>query len=90
MSKKIIDNMTTEKNEEIEMEIQEPKSLKPPVVVDDEIEVEIISRGKKGDGVARYKDFVVFVPNANVGEKVKVIVEKVFKNFCMSRKIITE
>jgi len=52
----------------------------PPVKAGEEIEVEIISKGSKGDGVAKYQGFIIFIPDANVGEKHKVRVTRVLAN----------
>jgi 23S rRNA (uridine2552-2'-O)-methyltransferase len=54
---------------------------KQPLYVDDEIDIEIISRGEKGDGVARYDDFVIFIPNAEVKKRYTIRITKVFKSF---------
>ena len=49
------------------------KKLKaPPVQVGDEIEVEIESVGEKGDGLAKVSGFVLFVPDTQKGDMVKV------------------
>ncbi len=52
-------------------------SLEKPVEEGDTYEVEIIGEGKEGDGVAKVKNFVVFVPEANEGEKVKIEISEV-------------
>lgn len=56
---------------------------KPVVYVDDIIELEIFSRGNKGDGVGKIGDFVVFVPQAEIRKLYKVKITKVFKNFAI-------
>jgi len=50
-----------------------------PVRVGEELDVKIESVGEKGDGVAKVKGFVLFVPNAKEGDQIKVRVTKVFK-----------
>ena len=50
-----------------------------PVKVGDEINVKIEAVGEKGDGVARIKGFVIFVPNTQAGDEVKVKVTRVLK-----------
>ena len=50
-----------------------------PVNVGDEIEVKIEAVGEKGDGIAKIKGFVIFVPNAKQGETVKVRITKVLR-----------
>lgn len=54
---------------------------------DDILELEITSFGMDGEGVARYLDFVVFVPMTLVGEKVLAKVVSVKKNFAICRVI---
>ena len=50
-----------------------------PVKVGDEIDVKIEAVGEKGDGVAKKDGFVLFVPNTNEGDEVKVKVTKVLR-----------
>ena len=50
-----------------------------PIKVGDEIEVKIEAVGAKGDGIAKIKGFVIFVPGAKEGESIKVKVTKVFR-----------
>ncbi len=50
-----------------------------PVSVGDEIEVTIEAVGAKGDGVAKVKGFVLFIPGVKEGEHVKVRVTKVLR-----------
>ncbi len=48
-----------------------------PVKVGETYEVAINSIGGKGDGIAKIKGFVIFVPNTQKGDYVKVKVTKV-------------
>lgn len=50
-----------------------------PVNVGDEIDVKIEAVGEKGDGVAKIKGFVLFVPGVKEGDLVKVRVNKVLR-----------
>ncbi|MBI5389167.1 TRAM domain-containing protein [Candidatus Woesearchaeota archaeon] len=50
-----------------------------PVKVGDEIDVRIEAVGEKGDGVAKKDGFVLFVPNTNTGDQVKIRVTKVLR-----------
>ena len=70
------------------MDNEDNDMKRPPVIVDAEIDVEIESRGARGDGVAKYNGFIIFVPNTSVGDKVKVVVEKVFRKFGIGRRLI--
>jgi len=51
-----------------------------PVRAGETYEVEIQSIGGKGDGIARVKGFVLFVPNVQKGDYVKVKITKVLQN----------
>ena len=42
--------------------------------------VEVIDNGMEGEGIAKIEDFVVFVPGAIKGEKVKILIVKVLKS----------
>ncbi len=48
-----------------------------PVKVGEEYEVAINAVGEKGDGIAKVKGFVLFVPNVKKGEYVKIKITKV-------------
>src|SRR3989338_6361888 len=50
-----------------------------PVNVGDELDVKIEAVGEKGDGIAKKDGFVLFVPNTNEGDEVKVRVTKVLR-----------
>ncbi|MBL7054295.1 TRAM domain-containing protein [Candidatus Woesearchaeota archaeon] len=50
-----------------------------PVKVGEELDVRIEAVGEKGDGIAKVKGFVLFVPNAKEGDEVKVRITKVLR-----------
>ncbi len=50
-----------------------------PVNVGDELDVKIEAVGEKGDGIAKKDGFVLFVPNTNAGDEVKIRVTKVLR-----------
>ncbi|MBN2458303.1 TRAM domain-containing protein [Candidatus Woesearchaeota archaeon] len=50
-----------------------------PVKVGDELDVKIEAVGEKGDGIAKKDGFVLFVPNVNEGDEVKIKVNKVLR-----------
>ena len=50
-----------------------------PVKVGDELDVKIEGVGEKGDGIAKIKGFVLFVPNTKEGDEVKVKVSRVLR-----------
>jgi len=53
------------------------KSREVPVTEGEEYDVEIISIGKKGDGIAKIDGFVIVVPNTEKGDNVKVKVNAI-------------
>jgi len=60
-----------------------PKPIKPG----DELDVEIEEVGTKGDGIARVKNFVVFVAGAKKGEKIRIRVKDVMSRFATAEKV---
>ena len=50
-----------------------------PVNVGEELDVKIEAVGEKGDGIARKDGFVLFVPNTQEGDQVKVRITKVLR-----------
>ena len=50
-----------------------------PVNVGDELDVTIEAVGGKGDGIAKVKGFVIFVPNVKKGDNVKIKITKVLR-----------
>ena len=50
-----------------------------PVQVGQELDVKIEAVGEKGDGIAKEKGFVLFVPNAKEGDEVRIKVTRVLK-----------
>jgi len=60
----------------------EPK----PVKVGEEYDVEISETGSRGDGIARVKNFVVFVNGAKQGEKTKIKITDVRERFAIGEK----
>jgi predicted RNA-binding protein with TRAM domain len=59
----------------------------PPIHADEEIEVEIVGKGKQGDGVAKHEDFIIFVPGTDVGDRLKVKITKVLPNFAFGEPV---
>lgn len=50
-----------------------------PVKVGEELDVRIEAVGEKGDGIARKRGFVLFVPNTKEGDEVRIRVTKVLR-----------
>ena len=59
-----------------------------PIEVGDKIDVRITKLGKKGDGIAYFRGFVVFVPGTQVGEEVKIEVKLVRETFARAEKVV--
>lgn len=53
-----------------------------PVEIGKEYDVEIQETSKRGEGIARIKGLVVFVPNTKPGDKVKIRVTRISRRFC--------
>lgn len=59
-----------------------------PVKEGDVLEVEVIEKSRKGDGVARVEGFVIFIPGAEPGQRVKIQIEKVGGTYAIG-KVVT-
>jgi 23S rRNA (uridine2552-2'-O)-methyltransferase len=57
-----------------------------PVKVGEEYDVEINEVGSKGDGIARIKNFVVFVNGSKKGEKAHIKITEVRNRFAIAKK----
>lgn len=66
---------------------EDAQGFAKPVNQGDEIEVTIESTGAKGDGVAKVNNFVVIVPGAKEGEKVKVRITRVLRKMAFGEVI---
>ncbi|MGC9058897.1 MAG: TRAM domain-containing protein [Candidatus Aenigmatarchaeota archaeon] len=64
------------------------EKLPKPVKVGEEYDVEINEVGSKGDGIARIKNFVVFVPGTKKGDKKHIKIKEVRGKFAIGE--ITE
>jgi predicted RNA-binding protein with TRAM domain len=53
-----------------------------PVEIGKEYDVEIQETSRRGEGIARIKGLVVFVPNTKPGDKVKIRVTRISRRFC--------
>jgi len=50
---------------------------------DQEYDVEIVEVSRRGDGVARIRGFVIFVPNTKPGQKVHIKITNVAPRFAV-------
>jgi predicted RNA-binding protein with TRAM domain len=63
------------------------QKIPKPVNVGEEYDVEITETGSKGDGITRIKNFVVFVPGSNKGEKKHIRIKEVRNKFAVGEVI---
>ncbi|MEM5829657.1 MAG: TRAM domain-containing protein [Candidatus Aenigmatarchaeota archaeon] len=61
-----------------------------PVKVGEEYDVNINEVGSKGDGIARIKNFVVFVSGTKQGEKTRIKIKEVRNRFAIGEKVSGE
>lgn len=58
-----------------------------PVNEGEEYDIEITEVGTKGDGIARVKNFVIFVPDSKQGEKCRIKIKMVRPKFAVGEKV---
>jgi len=58
-----------------------------PVKENEEVEVVIDDIGSRGDGVARIKSYLIFVPHSKIGERARVRIVSVGEKFASAQKI---
>ena len=58
-----------------------------PVKLDEEYEVTIQDVSRRGEGVARIKGFIVFVPNAKAGEKLRVRITRLGSRYAVAERV---
>jgi predicted RNA-binding protein with TRAM domain len=62
-------------------------SPSPPINVGDEVDVHIEAVGEKGDGLAKVRGFVLFVPGAKEGEDCRVKITRVLRKVGFADKV---
>ena len=62
--------------------------VEKPVEVDKEYEARIEDTSRRGDGVAKIDGFIIFVPNAKVGDQVKFKVTRVANRFAIGELVL--
>lgn len=55
-----------------------------PVEAGQQYDVKIEDVAKQGDGIARIKGFIIFVPGTKVGDEIKIEVQTVKRNFAVA------
>jgi predicted RNA-binding protein with TRAM domain len=61
--------------------------LPKPVEVGKEYDVEILETSRRGEGVARVKGLVCFVPNTKPGDHVRIRVTRISRRFAEAEKV---
>jgi len=56
-----------------------------PVKEGDVLEVDIVEKSRRGDGVAKVEGFIVFVPGAEPGQHVRVQIERVGDTYAVAK-----
>jgi len=57
--------------------------LEKPVRLGEEYSVKIVEVSRRGDGIARIKGFIIFIPGTNVGDEVRVKITKVGRRYAI-------
>ena len=63
------------------------EDFEKPVKVGETYDVEIKEVGSKGDGIARVKNFIIFVTGGKKGEKCKIKITEVRRRFAIGEKV---
>ena len=66
---------------------REGPSLPCPLKVGEEYDVEISEVGSRGDGIARVKNFVIFVADTKKGDKTRIKIKEVRNRFAVGEKV---
>jgi len=59
-----------------------PRFPPKPVEMGKEYDVEIQESSRRGEGIARIKGLVCFIPNTKPGDKVKIRITRISRRFC--------
>jgi len=62
-------------------------SPQPPVKVGERYKVKIEAMGKGGDGIAKIRGFVIFVPKTQIGDEVEIVINNVKQKFAFAEVI---
>ncbi|RQW81178.1 MAG: TRAM domain-containing protein [Methanothrix sp.] len=62
-------------------------SAPAPVEAGKEYDVKIEDIAREGDGIARIEGFVIFVADTQVGDAVKIQIDKVMRRFAIGHKV---
>ncbi len=59
-----------------------PRFPPKPVEIGKEYDVEIQETSRRGEGIARIKGLVCFIPNTKPGDKIKIRITRISRRFC--------
>jgi len=59
-----------------------PRFPPKPVEIGKEYDVEVQETSRRGEGIARIKGLVCFIPNAKPGDHVKIRITRISRRFC--------
>ncbi len=59
-----------------------PRFPPKPVEIGKEYDVEIQETSRRGEGIARIKGLVCFIPNTKPGDKLKIRITRISRRFC--------
>ena len=51
------------------------------------VEVEVVELSRRGDGVAKIRGFIIFIPNTKPGEKLKVKITRVGSTYAVAEPV---
>lgn len=57
-----------------------------PVKLGEKLKVKIIEQGKKGDGLSKYKGFIIITPNTETNKEYNIQITKIEKKFAFAKK----
>lgn len=52
-----------------------------PVEEGEEYDVKIEAKGSKGDGIAKVEGYIIFVPNTEIGDEVKIKINRALRGY---------
>lgn len=58
-----------------------PRFKPKPVGIGREYEVEITEKSRRGEGIGRIEELVIFVPNTNPGDRARVKITRISRSF---------
>ncbi len=58
--------------------------------VGDIIEVQIVELSRRGDGIARVRGFIIFVPGTKPGDQVRVKIKRIGQTYAVGERVSEE